>query len=190
MPAGGAGSVGTGTARTFRRIVPGGDSMVTRSSSFPLPSMSAAATTVTRLRRGRTCRRSRRRAVDRVGGRRLRGGRCPGRGRRRWIGARRWRSGVGRWGSRRSPRALPTARVRARRSAPVRAPSRPRGCLDGSAAGACDGSALASADGWPSCCDPGADGSRAMTWRRNHHELASSSAVCSRTTPLKRARPR
>ena len=33
MPAGGAGSVGTGTAWTFRRIVPGGDSMVTRSSS-------------------------------------------------------------------------------------------------------------------------------------------------------------
>ena len=50
MPAGGAGSVGIGTAWTFRRIVPGGDSMVTRSSNLPLRSMSAAATTVTRLR--------------------------------------------------------------------------------------------------------------------------------------------
>src|SRR6476659_2063773 len=49
MPAGGAGSVGMGTAWTFRSIVPGGDSMVTRSSSAPLRSMSAAATTVTRL---------------------------------------------------------------------------------------------------------------------------------------------
>ena len=50
MPAGGAGSLGIGTAWTFRRIVPGGDSMVTRSSNFPLRSMSAAARTVTLLR--------------------------------------------------------------------------------------------------------------------------------------------
>ena len=64
------------------------------------------------------------------------------------------------------------------------------GSADGSGAGACDGSGSASADGWPSCCDPGAVGSWATTGAGTMMPLASSSAVCSRTTPLKRARRR
>ena len=139
--------------------------------------------TVALRARGRTCRCGRRRAVDRVGGRRLRGGRCRCLGRRRW---RRDQDSAMATGSRRERLASGDAdwlgfgldgRLRS-------------GLLDGSGAGACDGSGCASADGWPSCCDGGSDGSWATTEAGTMTMLASSSAVCSRTTPLKRARAR
>ena len=123
MPAGGAGSVGTGTARTFRRIVPGGDSMVTSSSSLPLPSISAAATTVTRLRSlfaGGSAgavgvgRRPSRRATAQV--RPMSQAMSTATHRESTMAPRIRR--VRAWGSPRAPPlALPTARVRARQTA-------------------------------------------------------------------------
>ena len=202
MPAGGAGSVGIGTAWTFRRIVPGGDSMVTRSSSAPLRSMSAAATTVTRLvhARGRTCWRRRRRALVR------RRGDGPGmmpmaratpaaihrdstmainrRGTGRRVKARfgfrrRARRGRGRWlGCRLHGRLRSGRRCRLGVGACV-----------GSGVGACEGSGLASG-GRLSCCRSRAAGSWAATGAGTMMALASSSAACRRTMPLKGARPR
>ena len=193
MPAGGAGSVGTGTAWTFRRIVPGGDSMVTRSSSAPLRSMSAAATTVTRLRSVPAGE-----PAGAVGvGLSIEGegdgsgeadADVPGDGDADPSGlddGARIRRSAG------SPRSLPRARVRALRTARVRRDGRLRGGLCRWLRRGClrwlrvrIGGRLAL------LLHPGAGGSWAMTGAGTMMVLASSSAICSRTMPLKKARPR
>ena len=183
MPAGGAGSFGIGTAWTFRRIVPGGDSMVTRSSNFPLPSMSAAARTVTLLRPVPAGE-----AAGAVGG-----GLSTA-----WEGD----------GSGATDADVPGVATAIHRqsamattdstggglgdadgSGPGSADGSDPGFAEESGAGVCDGSG-ASPEGWASCCDPGAGGSWARTEEGTMIMLASSNAVWSTTTPLKRARRR